>query len=84
VTSTVETLETLLAELRKNRDSEISMADEVMVQFITDHNDKAAFREKDRAIAKLASAYDRMEALLVRTLKQAEKIESSCYSYTGE
>lgn len=79
-----ETLQTTLEEMRRNRDNEISMASEVRMQYITDHNDKAAYREADREVNRLAKAWDRMIALLEKTVASAEKIEASCEGFYGD
>ena len=54
------TLTELADQLAKNRDSEIVMADECLSQYITDHNDRDAWREKDRQVTRLARAWDQI------------------------
>jgi hypothetical protein len=76
-------LRTLLSELRDNRDSEISMASEVLAQYVTDHRDRDAYRDNDRQVARLARAWDRMIALLERTVDKAERIEGGCENFYG-
>jgi hypothetical protein len=73
----------ILADLRKNRDSEVSMAGEVAVQYL-DHYDKPAYREIDRQVAQLARSWDRMIRLVEKTAVAAEKIEASCEGFYGD
>lgn len=78
------TLLDLLNQLRAQRDSEVSMAAEVLPQYVTDHNNKAAYRQIDRQVNALARAWDRMIALIERTQLAAEKIEASCENFNGQ
>lgn len=73
-----------LDELRANRDNELSMYGEVLSQYVTNHNNKSAYRENDRKVNKLAKAFDRMERFLERAAKQAEAIELSADNYYGD
>ena len=79
-----ETLSGILEELRKNRDNEISTTAEVLGQYVTDHSDKQAYKNIDRQVNQLARAWDRMIALLERTVTPAEKIEGSCENFYGD
>lgn len=78
------TLESLLSDLRNSRDSEISMASEVLSQYVTDPRDKAAYRENDRQVTRLARAWDLMIAHLERSLARAQVIESKCENFYGD
>ncbi len=78
------TLGELLADLRKNRDNEISMASEVLGQYVTDHNDTDAYREIDRQVNQLARSWDRMIAKLEKWEAEAIKIEESCENFYGD
>jgi two-component sensor histidine kinase len=71
-------------DMRDRRDNEISTAGEVLVQYITDHNDKAAFQEVDRKVNALARAYDRMIVKLDKWTEEARKIEESCDNLYGD
>jgi hypothetical protein len=79
-----QTLAEMLKSLQDNRDNEVSMADEVLGQYITDHNDAAAWREKDRQVNQLARAFDRMIVKLEKWQAEAEKIEASCDNFYGD
>ena len=79
-----ETVQDLLETLRQNRDNEVSMAAEVLPQYITDHNDKDAYREVDRQVNRLARQWDAMIRLLERTLPKIEKIEQGCENFYGD
>ncbi len=79
-----DVLHDLARDLQNRRDSEISMASEVAGQYITDHNDTAAYRAIDKQVAQLAKAWDRMIALLDATATKAETIESSCENFYGD
>jgi uncharacterized membrane protein YccC len=83
MTNVSETLADLLAELRKHRDNEISMASEVLVQYLTDHNDKAAYRAIDKQVNALVKSWDKMDAFLEKAIAQAEKIEAGCENFYG-
>ena len=72
-----EVLAELLKDLRESRDGEIMAASEVLPQYVTDHNDKAAYREIERKITGLARGWDKMISLLEVTVAKAEKIEES-------
>jgi hypothetical protein len=84
MTNVSETINALLAELQANRDNELSMAGEVLGQYVTDHNDNAAYRAIDRQVNKLAKAWDAMIKLMEQTAAKAEKIETSCENFYGE
>jgi len=71
-------------KLVSRRDSEISTAAEGMVQYITDHRDKEAFRRVDREVKALARAWDRMIDLLDKTSKKAAEIEASVENFYGD
>ena len=77
-------LEQKAAELRKKRDSELMLASEVALQYITDHHDREAFRRADREATKLARAWDQMIALLERTAQRASEIEQKCENFYGD
>jgi hypothetical protein len=68
----------LREELYKARDNEISMANECASQYVTDHGDKSSYRDIDRAINRLAKAWDKMIDKLDKWTVEAEKIEASC------
>jgi hypothetical protein len=73
-------------ELFDARDGEIQMASEVLGQYVTDHNDKSAYREIDRKVNKLARAWDKMIALLDKAIERAEAIEqkSDDFNFYGD
>jgi hypothetical protein len=79
-----EVLAQLRDELISNRDDEISIASEVACQYVTDHNDTAAYRAIDREVNRLAKAWDRMIAMLDKAVIQAVKIEGSCENFYGD
>lgn len=79
-----KTLNDLRNELFKARDSEIMAAQECGAQYITDHNDKAAWRDLDRSVNALARAWDKMIAKLEKWIKEAEAIESSVENFYGD
>jgi hypothetical protein len=68
----------------KARDNEISMASKVLEQYVTDHNDKAAYREIDRKVNALAKAWDRMIDRLDRWHTEAVRIEGSVDNFYGD
>jgi hypothetical protein len=84
MTHVSDTLNQLREELVKSRDSEISMASEVMGQYVTDHNDAGAYREIDREVNRLAKAWDRMIAKLEKWEAEAVKIEGGCENFYGD
>ncbi len=79
-----EVLDELQSALVAARDSEISTAAEVLTQYITDHQDKAAYRRVDRQVTRLALAWDRMIGRLEKWQAEALKIEASCESFYGD
>ena len=79
-----EVLNELVADLRKSRDNEISMAAEVAGQYVTDHNDKAEYRRIDREVTRLARAWDQMIAHLERSASRASVIEAKCENFYGD
>lgn len=79
-----EYLADTLADMRARRDNEIAMADEVLGQYITDHNDSRAYREKEAQVNRLARAWDRMIAKLEKWEAEARKIEGSCENFYGD
>ncbi len=79
-----ETLNDLREAMVKARDNEISTASEVLAQYVTDHNDKDAYRQIDRQVNQLAKAWDKMIARLEKWGSEAEKIESSCEGFYGD
>lgn len=70
--------------LQKKRDNEVSIAHEVGSQYITDHNDRDAFKRLDRSVNQLARAWDRMIARLDKWIADAERIETSCDNFYGD
>ena len=79
-----EKIQRMLEVFRCERDGELSMAEEVLCQYVTDHNDKAAYRAIDRQVNALAKAFDRMEKLLTDTIAKADKIENSVENFYGD
>lgn len=78
-----EQLADIHAELLKNRDNEVSIAQEVLVQYITDPCAQA-YRDVDRQVNALARAYDRMIASVAKWEASARKIEQSCENFYGD
>lgn len=78
-----ELLEQLAEDFFKRRDYEL-MAAQDAYQYITDHRDRAAFREVDRQINALARAWDRMIDKLQKWAKEARAIERSVPSFYGD
>lgn len=78
------TLSTMRAELYAARDNQISMASEVAGQYVTDHNDRDAYRAIDREVTRLARAWDRMIACLDKWEAEAKRIEASCENFYGD
>lgn len=70
--------------LQANRDNEVSMAGEVLGQYITDHNDASAYRAMDRQVNQLAKSWDRMIAKLEKWEAEAGRIEASCENFYGD
>lgn len=79
-----EYLANTLEDMWQRRDAEIRMADEVLDQYITDHNDSRAYREKEAQVNRLARAWDKMIAKLKRWEAEARKIEGSCENFYGD
>jgi ribonuclease HI len=79
-----EWLSAKAAELRKQRDSEVMMASEVAVQYISDSHDREAFKRADREAAKLAKAWNQMIALLKRMAQRAAEIEAKVENFYGD
>jgi len=77
-------LESIADVLRNNRDNEVTLAGDVLVQYIIDHHDKAAYRAVDRQVNALARAWDRMIAKLDKWAEEARKIEGSCDNFYGD
>lgn len=84
ISHVADTLREMRAELFAARDNEISMASEVFSQYITDHNDKQAYRDMDKQVNKLARSWDRMIAKLDKWAGEAEEIEASCENFYGD
>lgn len=84
MTHVSEQLNDILAELVSARDNEIMMASEVGCQYITDHNDRDAWRDLDRRVNKLAHAWDKMIARVEKWQVEAERIENSCDNFYGD
>ena len=79
-----EVLKQMAEDLYKRRDNEVMMASEILPQYVTDHNDTAAYRAIDKQVTRLARSWDRMIALLRKTAEQAAKIEASCENFYGD
>lgn len=79
-----EALREMRDELNKARDNEISMTDECLSQYITDHNDRHSWQRKDRTVNRLARAFDKMIARLDKWQAEAEVIERSCDNFYGD
>lgn len=79
-----EVLSNLRETLAKARDNEISEAVFILPQYVTDHNDKAAYREIDRKVNALAKAWDKMIAKLEKWEVEAEKVEASVENFYGD
>ncbi len=79
-----DTITQLLEEFRAKRDSEIDALSFVLPQYVTDHNDTAAYRNIDKQVNQLAKGLDRMIALLEKTAIQSAKIEGSVENFYGE
>lgn len=79
-----ETIAEMLETFRAQRDNEVSMLAEVLPQYLTDHNNSAAYRAIDRQVDQLAKSLDRMIAFLEKAEQQASRIESSCENFYGE
>lgn len=71
-------------ELSKARDNEVSMASECGAQYITDHNDRDAYRRLDREVNTLARAWDKMIAKLEKWEQEALKIENQPENFYGD
>jgi len=71
-------------DLGKARDNEVSMAQEVLGQYVQDHRDKDAYRQIDRQVNALARAWDRMEFLLRKSAERAEAIEARAENFYGD
>jgi hypothetical protein len=84
MTHVTAALDELLDELRANRDSEVATLAEVLPQYVTDHNDREAYKDIDRRVNALAQVWDKMIALLERTSKRAAEIEASVDSFYGD
>lgn len=78
-----ETLEKMADMLYRARDREVSMAAEVLVQYITDPS-PAAYRSVDRQVNALARAFDRLISKCQTWAKEAQKIENSVENFYGD
>jgi flagellar motility protein MotE (MotC chaperone) len=74
----------MLRVFRERRDSEVSELAYVLPQYVTDPDDKQAYRDIDRQVNALARAFDRMIAKLEKWQAEAEKIEASVTCFYGE
>lgn len=79
-----DTLGEMLKTFTARCGEEVCEFGSVLVQYITDHNDKAAFRRVDRNVAKLSRAFDRMIAKLTKWQAEALKIEQSVENFYGD
>lgn len=79
-----ETLAELQKQLAEARDGELMIADECLTGHITDHNDNGTWREKERAVNRLAKAWDKMIAELGKWEAKAASIEASVDSFYGD
>lgn len=79
-----DALSDIRAQLVKARDNEIMMANEVLRQYVTDHNDASAYRAIDKQVNQLARAWDRMIVKLDKWEWEAVKIEASCENFYGD
>jgi hypothetical protein len=77
-------LSRLKNDLYSARDNEVSMASEVLAQYVTDHNDAQAYRDIDRQVNQLARAWDRMISRLEKWQAEAEKIEAQAENFYGD
>lgn len=77
------TLGQLRNDLVKARDNEVSMASECLAQYVTDHNDRQAYKNIDHQVNQLAKAWDKMIAQLEKWEYAAQKIEDSCENFYG-
>lgn len=71
-------------ELFAARDNELMTASEVLTQYVTDHNDREAYRNIDREVNQLARAWDAMIKLLDQMIEKAEKIEAKATNFYGD
>lgn len=79
-----EILAQLHDELSKARDGELMMASECLTSYVQDHNDQAAWRENERAINRLAKAWDKMIAKLEKWQAEVSAIEASADNFYGD
>jgi wobble nucleotide-excising tRNase len=79
-----DTIAQLREDMVKARDNEISEASFVGSQYITDHNDRAAYAALDKQVNQLARAWDKMIARLEKWEAEALKIEQSCEGFYGD
>jgi hypothetical protein len=79
-----EVLQNLLESLYSQRDNEISMAYDILCQYVTDHKDAESYKRINRQVKQLARAWDRMIAKLETWQAEASKIEASCENFYGD
>lgn len=84
ISKVAEILSQLHDELSKARDNEISMASECLAQYVTDHNNKEAWKDNKRAVNRLAKAWDKMIAKLDKWQAEASAIEASADNFYGD
>ena len=79
-----ETIGEMLDTFRQRRDWEVSGLAEVLPQYVTDHNDRQAYRDIDQQVNALARALDKIIDRLGKWQAEAVKIESSVECFYGE
>ena len=84
ITRISDALHAMSVDLASRRDSEVQELSFVLPQYVTDHNDKQAYRDIDKQVNALARAYDRLISLLEKTSTQSRRIESSVDSFYGD
>lgn len=84
ISKVAEILSQLHDELSKARDNEIQTASECLAQYVTDHNDKEAWKDNERAVNRLAKAWDKMITKLDKWQAEASAIEASADNFYGD
>jgi hypothetical protein len=71
-----ERLRELAIETDKMREQEVTLAEEVLPQYIIDHNDREAWRDVDRQVNALNRQWEKLVSVIEKAADAVRKIES--------